>query len=543
MLRKQLAGMCVAFLSVGWLLLPGMAAGEAVDTLIASRNLAFDLTTTPVTFAEEIFGSGSDEVSLGNVAVTLTVRPDTGVAVAGAGIIEYRLTGGAQFSSRQMDPNDLQFIEYDSDGALINISLASGGAPGDTGVAFRVVARDAGTDGNNEALEASDRFVLTIPGVRNLAVLGTATGSSSESIRVEIRTSVVTSSSTGQGFQRLAPLVNGMQGNIITENRLVQVANRFDLVADGGPAATISVSERDSFESGATAITLPSEDAERQGVVIGTLGITVANVAAGVDGVDPLDLIADDRLRIAVAGEFNEGALVFVDLNQDDVVDPGEIVSFEEGLTLGGTTSGGMSLLAGTVNVYFVTDGDVGLMPASYTVTFTLDFGSESFQDEFRTTLPTRVTFHGVVEDGFAYGIPNCTEMDRAHIRITNETSEEVTLFVSGLDNAGESLSEGLVEVDASEVREGETTLFPFETLVLYSQYIEELFGFNDGSYGPGLQCETDTWNGRAQLTFFSSGNITVTPLNLNSDGQLIGWGGYNGLMAEDGSTVTPISK
>ena len=153
MLRKQMAGKCVALLSIGWFLLPGMAAGQAVDTSGTSGNLAFDLATTSVTFAEEIFGPGSDEVSLGNASVTLTVQPDTGVAAAGVGLIEYSLSGGAQFSSRQMDPNDLQFIESDSDGALINISLESGGAPGDTSVVFRVVATNAGTDGDDEALE------------------------------------------------------------------------------------------------------------------------------------------------------------------------------------------------------------------------------------------------------------------------------------------------------------------------------------------------------------------------------------------------------
>ena len=107
----------------------------------------------------------------------------------------------------------------------------------------------------------SDRLVLTIPGIRNLAVLGTGTESNPASIRVEVRTGVVTSSSAGsQSFPRLVPLVHEMQGNTITEDRLAQVANRFELVADGGPAATINVSERDSFESSAITITLPSED-------------------------------------------------------------------------------------------------------------------------------------------------------------------------------------------------------------------------------------------------------------------------------------------
>ena len=276
--------------------------------------------------------------------------------------------------------------------------------------------------------------------------------------------------------------------------------------------------------------------AERQGIVIGTLSITVANTAVGVDGETLLNLVANDRLEITVEGEFNDGALVFVDLDRDDIVDPGETVSFEEGLVLGGTTSEGRSL-SGRRNVYFVTDGDAGLMPASYTVTFALDFGSEGYRDEKSTTEPpTSVTFHGIVEDGFAYGIPNCTQMDSAHIRITNETDDSVILLVSGLDNTGENLSESLVEVDASEVREGEATLAPFETLVLSSQHIEELFGFNECG-------ETGTWAGRAQLTFFSSGNITVTPLSLNSNGQLIGWGGYSGLMLEDGSPATLISK
>ena len=232
----------------------------------------------------------------------------------------------------------------------------------------------------------------------------------------------------------------------------------------------------------------------------------------------------------------------FIDLNENGAIDAGENIPLSaDGLVLSRAAASPLeSNFGDTRNVYLVADGSTLLVPAEYTVSITLDFDTETFLDESAMTPPTRTSFAGIAEDGFAYAIPNCSQVDRARVRITNETRDALTLFIRGVDQAGEALGDdGLVEVDASMIRaSGESTLAPYETLVLFTRHIEQAFGFNDGSNGLGSLCDADdTWGGRAQLSFFSSGNITVTSLIRGSDGQLRDLTGFTGLVVEDGGS------
>ena len=549
MLTKQLmkAWLPAALLLGGSFTMPGISL--AMDST-ANSDLAFDLSATPVTFAEELFGPGSDDVTFGGEGVfqvTLTVADDTGVSEGGIGRIEIGLAGGAEFGSRQLDPNDFVFTESDTDGAVVLVTLVSGGGVGDTSVSFQVEASDGGyrngdvSDEEDEVLEQGDQFTLTIPGIRNLDMLSVSDmDASNDDVRLRVVTRA-TSTTRGMNFQRLNPLTNGEDGSTIMEDRLVRVANRFLLQADAGLDASINVDMRANYDEGATPITSVSGDV-RQGVSIGMLGVSsLASEGVAprdVNGTRAFQLAATDSVRIAVGGDFGGGSIAFVDLDRDRTVDAGEVIPLTvEGLVLGGTGAGVTALRSSVRNVYLVADGSSSLVPAEYTATLALEFGLETKLDEFMTTPPTRTAFANIVEDGFAYAIPNCTQIERARIRVTNETGSDVTLFISGVDQSGEELGEGLVEVDAGAVRSGESVIAPFETIVLFTRHVERIFGFNEGDYDQSQLCSPEeTWSGRAQLTFFSSGNITATSRIRGSDGQLNDLGGYTGLVVGDGA-------
>ena len=552
----------VVILLGSWLTMPGAVAMDAA----ATEDLDLRIQTARVSFAQELFGPGSEEVTFGQGIViqdllgsnigrgfpaTISVANDSGVSEGGIGEIEFRLTGLAQIGGRQMDANDLNFFEGDDDGADIRITLVSGGAVGDASVTFGIDARDAGSDSSGDALEGGDGFLLNIPGLRYLKA--------DSDVQLQVYTRATTTSGS-VSFQRLDPSTDPR-----LESGLFGVSNRFTLVADAGMAAAIDVDMRTTFETGAIDITGDGDSDGRQGVLVGMLGIDLDNNALGVDATgssfrlqdgyaisftapagSSLALTGRDRVRIVVVGEVAEGSQAFIDLDENRVMDAGENIPLSAGgLVLGGTGTAVTSLLADTRNVYLVADGSTMLAPAEYTVSFSLDFDSETSLDESIMTPPTRTSFAGIAEDGFAYAIPNCSQMDRARVRITNETRDELTLFIRGVDQAGEVLGDGLVEVDASMIRtSGESTLAPYETLVLFTRHIEQAFGLNDGGNGMGSLCDADdTWGGRAQLSFFSSGNITVTSLIRGSDGQLRDLAGFTGLVVEGGGSRSSVTK
>ena len=560
--RMALVWISAVILLGNWLTMPGAMAVDAA----ATEDLDLRIQTARVSFAQELFGPGSEEVTFGQgiiiqdllgaiigrgFAATISVANNSGVSEGGIGEIEFRLTDLAQIGGRQMDANDLNFFEGDDDGADIRITLVSGGAVGDTSVTFGIEARDAGSDSSGDALEGGDGFFLNIPGLRYLKA--------DADVQLQVYTRATTTSGS-VGFQRLDPSTDAR-----LEGSLFGVRNRVDLVADAGMAAAIDVDMRTTFETGAIDITGDGDSDDRQGVLVGMLGIELDNNALGVDATGssfrlqdgyaisftgPIDsslaLTGRDRVRIVIGGEVTEGLQAFIDLDENGAIDAGENIPLSaDGLVLGGTGTAVTSLLADTRNVYLVADGSTMLVPAEYTVSFTLDFDSETFLDESIMTPPTRTSFAGISEDGFAYAIPNCSQMDRARVRITNETRNELALFVRGIDQAGESLGDGLVEVDASMIRaSGESTLAPYETLVLFTRHIEQAFGLNDGSNGMGSLCDADdTWGGRAQLSFFSSGNITVTSLIRGSDGYLRDLAGFTGLVVEGGGSRSSVTK
>ena len=581
--RMALVWMSVVILLGSWLTIPvAVAEDAATEDLDLSLIRGNSFRSFLLPFAEELFGPGSEEVTFGRGIViqdpldsvigrgfpaTISVNPDSGVSEGGAGEMEFRLTDGAQIGGRQMDANDLRFFEADNDEADIRITLVSGGAVGDTSVTFSVEARDAGSDTFDDALEAGDAFLLIIPGLRNLRA--------DSDVRLQLSTRVTTTTTESSvDFQRLDPSTNGGFG--LETRALFDVLKRFTLAADAGMAAAIDVDMRTTFETGAIDITGDGNSDDRQGVLVGVLGINLrASNILGVDGTGlvlgfsppspgtlvDLDLIQTvfglfltgrDRVRIVVGGEVAEGLQAFIDLNENGAIDAGENIPLSaDGLVLGGTGTAVVPSLFGlffgnTRNVYLVADGSTLLVPAEYTVSLTLDFDSETFLDESAMTPPTRTSFAGIAEDGFAYAIPNCSQVDRARVRITNETRDALTLFIRGVDQAGEALGDdGLVEVDASMIRaSGESTLAPYETLVLFTRHIEQAFGLNDGSNGLGSLCDADdTWGGRAQLSFFSSGNITVTSLIRGSDGQLRDLTGFTGLVVEDGGSRSAVTK
>lgn len=546
---------------LGWLTL--MPVANAMDT-VAISNIGFVLNTEPVVFAEEVFGDGSatQEVGSSSMRVTLTASENTALSEGASGLIEFHLLGGAQFGGRAVSTTDLAFTEAGNDpadpdsagdGALIGWEIRAtggGGNVGDTSVTFVVIGTNAGSDANDYVIEAGDVITFTVPALQNLT--GLTEDGMNNAVRVQVNTSSAIATQ-GNNFQTLRPLTDGENNSTITSDNLLTVENRFELVATSSTAApSISVANRVMLLDGA--VDISTLRGERQGIVIATVAINEASAAVGQDGGgtagDALALTDDDRVTFSVTGDELDGLMAFVDLNSDLRVGESEIIDLATGLSISATSMAAQFLVADPSsteenppeNVYLIADGDVLLTPSTYTVSFGLDYGLEHFADETPATGSVTTSFANILQDGFAYAVPSCSQNERGRIRITNETASNVNVFVQGVDQTGAEL--GFPQVNFTVAREGERHMEAYETITLFTRHLERLFGMNEGQYGLGETCPPgSSWAGRAQMTFFADGNITVTPLLRGGDGQLRVLGGTTGLVVESGTDREPITK
>ena len=519
---------------------------------VESGDLTYNLFTRPAIFAAELFGAAG--LTLGQDSMQVVLTLNGAVSTGGASDLEFRLSGGAQFGG-QLSSQSLSFEEADTDGATHSTEITAGGAGSDR-VTFQLTTTGHGTDEMNRSLERGDRLIFTIPALQNVTLPASFARDSTtpvpvESIRVSLHTRVVVSVG-GFNFLSLAPLTHGEGGNSIGQDILFSVMDRFTLTAAAPEnlAPTIDVSNPASFKTGATSISLQEgrETVSRQGLHLASLSIAINNGSAGrgnprqSNGMEDFNLTSADQVLLALTGEFGPSDLVFVDINNNQMLDEGERISVEQGLVLGteGAGTDRFSTLSPAA-VYLLADDERSQQPGDYSVIMLLNFSPPSYRDDIALSDPVVTSYDGIFQDGFAYNVPSCLRADRARIRVTNETRDPLRIFVQGVDHLGTDL--GFAEVDVSILRDGEARLGPLETVMLSTARLEQIFGLNDGNF-PNGQCVTsDTWVGRAQLTFFSDGNITITPLIRGADGQLRDLGGFTGLGVNDGMRRQTVSN
>ena len=518
----------------------------SLPVIAAVGDLEFDVSSNTAVYASEHLSAdgalpayASLLIQRGTTSptrrmeVVLLVRDGTSLGNGASGIVEFRLNHGVYFSRQQVVPTDLVWVNGGAapqDDATLVVSIASGGNVGDSHVAFKVEANGLGT------LAAGDTLTFNAYAVR---------GIDSRGVSVTISTRPDRAVSDGGNFRAIAALTAvDNNGNRISSFPIARFENRFRLVVGTPDPATavINLDDRTMLvrQAGSVVPVFVTDSVVRNGLILAEVAVhNVNHEALSNDGRGPVVFSDGDRLQISVAGDLSSGGeyRLFLDINGDDRLDASEELSEDQAffdyrvLRLLQTPSFRPVMR----NLIYVPSGDIQLEPTSFVTTAMLDFNRTFLLDSSEMTFPVTIGF-GAASAGFAMGVPNCTQTERAIIRVTNEGSGGAILFVQGYGQDGSNL--GFEEVDLSVVRgSGGALISGGETLILATHDIERIFGLNSGSYALGNLCnrtEGKTWEGRAQLGFFSDGNLTIFSALSSGDGRVGELGDVTGLSIGD---------
>lgn len=479
-----------------------LAAAGASAVLLAvvatpyAADLQLNQTTTSVTYATEIFGADSATTNLAasGMNVTLTVVEGTGVSAGGQGRITFDLSGGADFGAT-VEPNHFQYVPNNRT-VSVSTQRVSGGAVGENQVVFSVTVGP----GSN-SIEAGDRFVFTVPSIRNARVLARA----GEQIRVTAATNLVINVS-GDNFQTGTSGVIHNQTVVATSADGIRFAINSD--AEGLDDGRIALGNRTVITSDARGQTSNNVDTSGNGVA-NTRGLVLARVQLRETNNDEgeqatpagTDLVigAQDQVIFTVTGRFNTGDTVFLD-DGDNERETSELFTIEGGQAIGTITA---NQVTNNGVIYYVPGGQVDLLPSTFAVSGQYRFGADNYRTVTAAQMrPTQTTFTGLSEDGWALAIPNsAAATEIVNVRVTNEGSNPVTVFAQGYAENGDDL--GFVEL-------GQLTAN--QTNVFRTSHFETAFCSGD---------TTTCWEGRARFDFWSSGNISVQGFQRGNDNAL----------------------
>ncbi len=476
-----------------------MAASVATAMFAAQGAFAAAATVTQTatneTFAQELFGTGSDATVLTtNVGTPATVILTVGGAVDAGETADFTITlDGAQFGAA-VALTDMVFVA--SATGDVTITKQSGGAAGDNTVTFRVQV--------DSALAATDTITLNLVALKAASSLSDVTTPEV----VNATASIVQVSTSGVNTFPTSVTIAADADKLVVDS-----ADEVDLVVNDGSDVEVDVDNRSDITTNAVAIDHDADagTADLDGILVGDVEValnaagvqsdgTAFSVAAGEDG--------EGTLELSVSGTFNSGDIVFLDLNGDDVVDAGETFTIS-----GATATLSVDLDdvdgAGALNVYYVANGTDTLVPTTYTLTASTAYANSTMLTETETGSATS-SYSGLTLDGYAMAIPGSASADIANVRVTNETSGDVSLFAQGYAQDGTDL--GFKEL---------TTLSANQTVVLNAGDFEAAFG---------------TWTGRARFEFSRSGDISVQTM-IRSGGIL------NNMTGEAGVTGVNVTR
>ena len=370
------------------------------------------------------------------------------------------------------------------------------------------------------------------------------------SVTISTRPDASVPDGDGGNFRMSAALTGvDSNGDMISSFPIARFDRRFRLVVDAPDLATavINIDDRTMLigQAGSVVPVQITDDVNRNGLILAEVAVhNVNHEALGNSGRNPVLFVSGDKLRISVTGDLSNGGeyRLFLDLDGNNRLDAMEELAKDQTFFNYGVLRRLQTPSFNPVprNLIYVPSGDIRLEPTSFVTTAMLDFERTHLLDSSEMTSPVSIGFGAGSAGGFAIGVPNCTQTERALIRVTNEGSDGASLFVQGYGQDGSYL--GFEEVDSSLVRgSGSETISAGETLILATHDIERIFGLNSGSYTPGNLCngtEGKTWEGRAQLDFFSNKNLTIFPLLSGRDGGVVELGNVTGLSIGD-SVIT----
>lgn len=438
-MKKFFSYLVVAAVAVALGLLPGSAQ---------AGTLANGAAPAGATFANEIFGPGSDATVVPTAAATAIYIMASGPA--SDFIITYTLGQGATWGTA-LTSGSLVYAPLGT--GVASCALTDGGGVDDNTVEFRVTVTSAisGVLGDTFTLtyDIDDADVLATAGTAiNLAVTLTDNlGNVDSAENVDIfdsadgTTETVAAAWPGAQIDVATTNVNFIGALSATEVILGSVA-----MADGAAVQ----------DDGTTAWAITITDAAA------TVTLTVTGDFSASLGVD-----TDSDTATA------DG--VYLDLNNS-----GSYTAGEEADTLDATTAtwnlsnANVLILTAARNIHMVVDGTTAIVEQTPSATIVVDWTTATYGDDAVTGDLLALTKNGATRD--VYNIPGSASSDQAYVRIYNTSSIDGTVRGTLYDQSGLLGTAVLV----SDMAAGTTQVFSAADL-------ETLFG--------------TTWTGRARMT------------------------------------------
>jgi hypothetical protein len=427
----------------------------AVASTIAAAPAYAALTQTvsgEITYAAEIFGTGSDATTLVNGAtVVLTTGAD--IATGEKAQVTYTLTGGTFGSA--VDVSDFSSV-FSASGAY-TASVLSGGAIGDSAVTIEVTV--------TSDLAATDTFVLAVDNLQDASGLATA----GEEVTVATTIALITTGGVNQFPSTVAT---------VTDEAIADSATNLGWTVTDGTNASIDINARATFAANQVVLTEGTDTVDS--VEVADVTFDDSGTAVIADGTTAIAWGADDEITLSLSGKFNSGDRVI--LSGDTTIDSGEE------FTIAGDTATKTIDAADLTNVevYYIPNGTDTLSPATFTLTATSAFDDATYVVQTSSAGAT-TSYSGLTENGYALAVPPSSSSDIANIRVLNETAADNIVFAQAYAADGTDLGfEELGTISANATQRWTAT------------DLEGVFG---------------TWTGRARFEFSTSGDASVQTL------------------------------
>ena len=418
----------------------------AANLLLAGAALGQDpvlrqVTSAPILVAAERFGDEPRSILASRFDLDVIAdgdqRPYVGLNVDGAAIgadnvaeITFTLDGAA-FEQR-VGPRELEQRSTDcreETNSVLAVSVASGGAPGDSEVTFRVEVTDAGGTG----LAVGQSICFQVPDL-----LATVSEPDAEppvlgvNVTASIGNLVIVGSPFPSGINGPDVERDGAPtpGPITSRTLFRAVPALTASLGMGGTVVFVNIDDRSRIAQGGELD--PSRRTTRTGLRVGTLSIGLAEeTKAGrvwrLDGSRTLEAASVDatlsgRILVSVAGPFQGGDKVILGAGPS---------------ALEATPSAGLAELEVPIRltlglpIVYLPGGEDLLRPSAFTVGAAYRFHDRDNSEAMILPMSTgTIRFADVSVEGYAYGVHRHGGADTSYLRVTCEDVMDCRLFV-----------------------------------------------------------------------------------------------------------------
>ena len=435
-------------------------------------------TGVPVTVASEYFGGEARTVQLSkfDLAVDAGVQSpfvglnlDNGPITAG-NVAEITFTLAGATLSGPASPADLSRRDDNCGGDAgtdLTVSLAGGGARGDSSVTFRVEVASGQTLGNNESI------CYRIPSLD-----ATLTTVSPPGAAVPVRGVTVTASKITQGASSGTPfptVINGADYDHdkdsttpaipgpITLNKIFTVSDAVVTGLGTGDTGLVDVADRTKIAKGGTKDPSVVGTGGTMGLRVGTLSVTLAaantlwKLSGGTspdDAANPhpgklqgaLDPSLSGSIKLSVGGRFQSGDVVIV--SSDDAA------TALRATPSGQTADVTVPIETGVRHIVYVPGGVDALKPGTFAAGGMREFNDRRNNDAAIQPMSYgTIKYDGVEIEGYAYGVVRGGGTDASYLRVTCEHTKACQVFLDCRDMDGNDYFDAAPSIPAGDTK------------------------------------------------------------------------------------------